>query len=306
MQKLEAYKNLNLNTENDVFEYMIRNLKETIATASYFVDFEKAKRYVKDIEIELNLLDYLIGKENVQKELYTLITKYPNVVKTLPILIAKREHVIKVLVTDDNKIKDKIYSFLEKQRYTEQEKNEIVEFCDKSGLLDMFKSKQIKSVIDYVLGVEVGLDSNARKNRTGKLMEKLIETFIKELCEKHGYKYLIQANSHKIQKEFNIKVNVDKSDRQFDFVILKDNKLYVIETNFYTGGGSKLKSVAGEFRAVDSFMKTSNQDVTFMWITDGIGWNTAKRPLREAFNSIDHVLNIQLIEDGIFEQIIKE
>lgn len=305
MQKLELYKGLNLKTEDEVFEYIIKNLKNTICSFDFFVDFEKVLRHVKDIEIELNMLDYLIGKQDIQKELYTLITKYPNVVRTIPILIATRESRFKIVLNVDSKIKDKIYSFENKKEYTEEDKKEIIEFVEKSGVLELFKNNQIKSVIDYVFGVEVGLDSNARKNRTGKLMEKLIEVFIKDLCLKNGYKYLIQANSNKIEKEFNKKIVVDKSDRQFDFAILNKDKLYVIETNFYNAGGSKLKSVAGEFRAVDNFMKNSNKDVTFMWITDGIGWNTAKRPLREAFESIDNILTIQMIEDGILEQIIK-
>lgn len=300
------YKKLGLNTEDEVFNYMIKNFKKTIATPNYFVDFEKVKKHVKDIEIELNLLNYLVGKENVQKELYRLITKYPKVVKTLPILIAKRQCEIRVLITADNTIKDEIYNFTNKSEYTEQDKYEIVEFFDQSGLLDMFGNKQIKSVVDYVLGVESGLDSHARKNRTGYTMEALIENFIKTMCNKYGYKYITQANSNKIQREFNKEISVDKSDRTFDFVLLKNNKLYIIETNFYGSQGSKLKATAGEYRVIDSFMKKFNRDVTYMWITDGAGWNTATKPLREAFNSLDYVLNIKLIEDGIFEQILKE
>ena len=306
MQKLELYKGLNLKTEDEVFDYMLDKLKETIASYKYYTDFEKVLKNVKHIEIELNMLDYLIGKENVEEELYKLISKYPQVVSAFPILIAVRSKEIKVTIKNNNIVEILVYNFKKKKEYSENEKKEIIHFLSECGLLELFKSKQIKSVLDYVIGIEVGLDTNARKNRTGKIMENITEYFIKNLCEKYGYRYIAQANSIKIEKEFGKKIIVDKSDRQFDFAILSQDKLYVIETNFFNSNGSKLKSVCGEFKSVNIFMKEKNIGVEYLWITDGLGWRASKKPLREAYESIDHILTIQMIEDGILEQIIKQ
>ena len=97
---------------------------------------------------------------------------------------------------------------------------------------------------------------------------------------------------------------VDKSSRRYDFAVHNGQSLYLIETNFYGGGGSKLKATAGEYKALQDYLRKSGH--TFIWITDGLGWKTTIRPLEEAFNHIDFVLNLAFVESGVLEHIIKE
>lgn len=170
-------------------------------------------------------------------------------------------------------------------------------------MINLFKKDGIKNLVDYVIGVEVGLDSNGRKNRGGALMEKIVESYIKKLCVENGFKYLSQARSTEIKTKWGIEVKVDKSERSFDFAVYnsKNKKIKLIEINFYNGGGSKLKAVCGEFK--DLYRELKKQDIDFIWITDGLGWNTTKRPLEETYNNNDYVFNLSMLEEGILSKL---
>ena len=134
-------------------------------------------------------------------------------------------------------------------------------------------------------------------------MEKLIEIYVKAICDKHGFSYISNATAASIKAKFGKDVPTDKSDRRFDFTINTSDNIYLIEVNYYGGGGSKLKSVAGEFKSLFDLIK-SEPNIGFIWITDGLGWHTAKRPLLETFNATDYVMNIKMIENGLLEEIV--
>ncbi|NLT96300.1 MAG: restriction endonuclease [Clostridia bacterium] len=290
---------------DEVFKYLINNMKETIKGWDFFVAWEKVMNNVESFEVVLNILNYLIGKNNIREEFKKLIGRYPEIVEVLPILLALREKSIKVLEPlADNVFNYKEYSFRKKKKYSPEEIETLAEFAEKTGLLAMFENKNIKSVIDYVIGIEVGLDTNARKNRSGTAMETITELFIKKICHINDYHYLSQATPNKIKTSLGYNVSVDKSERSFDFAIDNGHKLYLVETNYYGGGGTKLKSVAGEFTTLFNFIKKENPEHSFIWITDGRGWKTAERPLRESFDKVDYILNLEMVQNGILDDII--
>ena len=173
-----------------------------------------------------------------------------------------------------------------------------------SGLGELIKNKQIKSLPDYCTGVEVGLDSNGRKNRGGTQMEELVESFIAIFCHEHNLDYLTQANSKKIKETWGIDLQVDKSSRIIDFVIYKeqDKKLFFIEVNFYNGGGSKLKSTATEYIEMSRFWK--DQNVEFIWVTDGKGWSNTQNPLKDYFERGNLLINIDMLKNGYLESVV--
>jgi hypothetical protein len=177
------------------------------------------------------------------------------------------------------------------------------EFLEKSGLARLFQKDGVKNLVDYVMGVEVGLDSNGRKNRGGSLMEEITGAFISEFCGKNGYEFMPQAKATNIKSKWGVDVKVDKSQRNFDFAVFnpKNGTLKLFEANFYNGGGSKLKAVCGEFRNLYDELKV--QSIDFIWITDGLGWNTAKRPLEETYNHNEYVFNLEMLEGGILSQL---
>ena len=135
-------------------------------------------------------------------------------------------------------------------------------------------------------------------------MENIIQWHVDELCNESNLN-IFHKLPRKILDIWQIELPIDKSSRQYDFAILnKNNKLILIETNFFSSGGSKLKSVAGEFQALDTFLKEQEIIDSFIWITDGAGWLTAKLPLQEAFISNDYIINTKMIFDGALEEII--
>lgn len=298
MEYVDKYKSMGILSKNAALEYLLSTLKDTIRTYDFFVAWSKVLGNVSQIEVSLNILNSLIGKVDVEQKLRELIKQYPEVVPIIPLLIAVRGKSIKVAELGG----DVEYSFAKKKSYSEEEIDQVVYFAEKSGLLKMISNKSIKNLVDYAIGVEVGLDTNARKNRSGKAMENLTEVYVKDICDNHGFKYLAQATATKIEQQFGKTVAVDKSDRHFDFAIDTGSKLYLMEVNYYSGGGSKLKSVAGEFRNLFDLVK--NEKTGFIWVTDGEGWQTAKRSLSETFDATDYIMNINMIEQGLLEEIL--
>jgi type II restriction enzyme len=308
MKYLDIYKEkINCKNDEDVFQFILSNLKETIRKLDFFVDWRKVFNNINDIAPKLILLNNLFGKDNVKDEFKNIILNYPEVIEVMPILLAIREKQIKALDINsiDNKFNYIVYNFKRCQKLSNDGVEKVVEFADKSGIFNLFINNKISNLIDYVIGIEVGLDSNARKNRIGRIMEDIVEKFIKEICLKYNYRYIKQAKANNIKRFLGYDIIVDEADRKFDFAIDNGKKLFLIEANYFSGGGSKLKSVSGEFISLFNFIKSKTPEHEFIWITDGLGWRDSHRPLREAFDKIDYVLNICMLENGILEEILK-
>ncbi len=293
---------LNLESDDILFTQITSSFKEKgILLWDYFVNWEKVHKNIKPIEKELNLLNVLIGKEDVETEVYNLIKEYPQVIKAFPFLIAFRDTKVSML-SDVTEFLYKDYDF--KHRViTDEDCEDLTTFFMQSGLGDLVKDKRVKNLVDYVTGVEVGLDSNGRKNRGGTMMENIVETFVKSTCDELGYEYMTQANAKKIKTHWNIDIQVDKSSRNLDFAINKNGKLYFIECNFYGGGGSKLKSTATEYVKMNEYWNAQN--ITFIWVTDGAGWKSTLKPLREYFDKADYLLNLEMLKNNIFLNILR-
>ncbi len=257
------------------FETFISQLSETNATLDYFTDFRKTINNVSKIEIKLNQLNYLIGKEDLKIAIDELFEETPKAFEILDILIAVRKN-------KNAKTFNREGDIVLLDSYFESS-DKIYEFIEDTGLGEIFRNKKITNLVDYVLGVEVGLDTNARKNRGGENMSKTVSLFFdnaeifykKEVCS----------------SEFPGITSLGADLKRFDFVIKTKVKTYLIETNFYNSGGSKLNEVA---RAYSELAPKINQytDFEFVWITDGQGWLSAKNKLEEAFSIIPSVYNL--------------
>jgi len=306
LKKLTIYKNLfNCSTANEVFNYFSKTLNDSITYWDYFVNWDKVFGNLQNLEVELNTLNYLIGKDNIEKEFKMLLTRQHSIARLIPLLLACRESDFKILTdfTGGN-LKYENISFNFNAPLSNQDIEKVCRFAYKTNLLELFKTRKIKSIPDYVLGVEVGLDSNGRKNRGGTAMEKIVESLLAPICTKNKLLYMKQATSEKVLEQWGIKLKVDKSNRRFDFAVKRDNKLYLIETNYYSGGGSKLKATAGEYKSLYDFITT--QGHSFIWLTDGLGWRSTLRPLEETFNHIDYTLNLQMVITGILDSILNQ
>lgn len=171
-----------------------------------------------------------------------------------------------------------------------------MEFLEGTGLAELFQSKTINDLVDYVFGVETGLDSNARKNRSGHIMEATVA----RLLDEKGIDYRTEVYS----KEWSILKSVLGDDeKRFDFVIETPSKVYLVEVNFYSSGGSKLNEVARSYSELAPKVN-SVEGFEFVWITDGWGWKSARNKLQEAFSIIPRVYNLASVKDFLAE--IKE
>ena len=283
------------------FNKWLNKFIDSVADWTYYTNFPKVYDNVDSIKIELNLLNSLINSKNIEQDFRNLVEKYPEVLSAVPILLARRGSEIRIV----DKGKDKKFNF-KKINYTV---DDYVNFMDKTGLFDLLSNHIISDLIDYVTGVEVGLDSNARKNRTGTVMENIVESFIVDAGFIRDVNYFKEMRTSEIRDKFGIDLQLEsidesRAEKRFDFVIKGIDIVYAIEVNFYSGGGSKLNETARSYKMLAQ--ETSVIDrFKFIWITDGKGWNTAKRNLEETFDVLDHLYNINDLEEGILNKIIK-
>ncbi len=267
----------------DQFDLFISQLRETNATLDFYCDFPKIAKNVADIEISLNTLNYLIGKEDLRTAVQALWDRDKRVFEVMDILIATRKKDGKKYIDNDGSMHS-IHSLFSSV-------DGVMKFIEGTGLDKVFKNKEVKDLVDYVFGVETGLDTNARKNRSGEITE----TLVARIFDNAGIKYRQQVSS----KEYPaISAVLGADQKVFDFVITSKNKTYLIEVNFYSGGGSKLNEVARSY--TDVAPKVNGvPGFEFVWITDGEGWNSAKNKLEEAFAAIPSIYNLTTISKFI-------
>ena len=275
---------------------------DSIATFSYYVDFKKVYGNVEDIKIELNILNSLIGSKNIKDDFEKIVAKYPETLKCIPILLAVRNTEITVSEAETGRsIK---YDFIKNNMPI----SDYSLFMEKSGLFNLLQNHLIGSLVDYVTGVETGLDSNGRKNRGGHLMEDLVESFIKKAGFIKDKNYFKEMYIHEISNKWRIDLsaisNQGKMEKRFDFVIKTDKQIYAIETNFYSGGGSKLNETARSYKTLAQEADTID-GLTFVWFTDGSGWQSARHNLEETFDVMEHIYSINDMENGIMEILFK-
>jgi type II restriction enzyme len=277
---------MNAHTKEE-FDIFISQLIETNASLDFFSDFKKIDENVEKISIKLNQLNYLIGKTDMESAVHELWNENPKVFDVLDILIAIR-------TSDKKKVLDKNGNIhLIEEFFTSPEG--VIDYIHDTGLRNVLQNKMITNLVDYVFGVETGLDTNARKNRSGHIMEHRIADL---LGANHiNFRQEVQSSEF---KEMDV---LGEDLKRFDFVVKTSAKTYLIEVNFYSGGGSKLNEVA---RSYSDLAPKINQNPAFefVWITDGAGWLSAKNKLEEAYYIIPSVYNLTNI--GSFINRLKE
>lgn len=282
------------------FNNWFNQFKRSISDYNYYVDFQKVYGKVESIKIELNILNSLIGSSNIENDFDNLLTKYPEILKCIPLLLAVRENEIRAMDSDG----EFIYNFKKMNHTVEEYKT----FMRKTGLFDLISKHIINNLVDYATGVEVGLDSNGRKNRGGHLMENLVESYIIKAGLVKGETYFKEMYLSEIERRWNIDLsslsNNGEARKRFDFVIKANNVVYAIETNFYASSGSKLNETARSYKMLAHESKAIN-GFAFVWFTDGVGWKSAKNNLKETFDSLENIYNITDLENGIIETLIK-
>ena len=278
------------------FVEWLGTFKDNISDYKYYINFDKVYKNVEENKVEFNMLNSLLGSKNIEEDFINLVTKYPEVLKCIPILLAVRNMEIPAM--------DEEGAFIYNFKKMNQSLEQYIVFMNKTGLFDLLANRGVTNIIDFVLGVETGLDSNGRKNRGGHLMEDLIEGYLKsEVVEYYKEMYLKD-----VEEKWGVNLsslsNNGKSAKRFDFVVKTKNMIYGIETNFYTSGGSKLNETARSYKMIAEECKNI-QGFKFVWFTDGKGWTSAKKNLEETFDVLDSMYNINDVENGVMNKLFK-
>lgn len=271
------------------FNKWLSGFRDSISNYTYYVNFDKVYRNVDAIKIELNILNSLIGSKNIENDFEELVNKYPETLKCVPVLLAVRANEIYAIDGDG----EFTYNFKNPNLTIEQYKV----FMRKTGLFDLIANHVVNNLVDYATGVETGLDSNGRKNRGGHLMENLVESYIQKAGFIKDSTYYKEMYIHEITEKWDIDLsaisNQGKMEKRFDFVIKTDNMIYGIETNFYASSGSKLNETARSYKQISQEVETID-GFTFVWFTDGKGWNSAKNNLEETFDVMKHIITLMI------------
>ena len=267
------------------FNKFMSQLQETNQTLDFFCDFDKIAANVDNIKLSLCMLNSMIGTTDLRRSVETIWNRDRSAFSVMDILIAVRSEGKKVVLNSagDCIILDRLFTSIDG----------VMEYLEGTGLADLFRQKKINDLVDYVFGIETGLDSNARKNRSGHVMEGMVASILK----KNGIKFRQEVYSTEWP---NLQRVLGDDEKRFDFVIQTPKKTYLIEVNFYSGGGSKLNEVARSYSDIAPKIN-SVPGFEFVWITDGIGWKSAKNKLQEAYSIIPSIYNLTSIKDFIQE-----
>ena len=265
------------------FSTFMSQLKDTNQTLDFFCDFDKIHNNVENIKLSLCMLNSLIGTTDLRSAVETIWRRDKSAFNVMDILIAVRSEGKKKVLNSLGKcvILNSLFNSVDG----------VIEFLEDTGLAEVLQSQKITNLVDYVFGVETGLDTNARKNRSGHVMEDVVA----EIFDNNNIEYRKEVYSSEWTE---MTQALGDDEKRFDFVIETPQKIYLIEVNFYSGGGSKLNEVA---RAYSDIAPKINavEGFEFVWITDGVGWNSAKNKLQEAFNIIPSIYNLTSIYNFI-------
>ncbi len=280
------------------FDEWLSKFRASISGYDYYIDFDKVVRNVDEIKVELNILNSLIGSKDIENDFEKIVTKYPETLACIPLLLAVRGNEIYAQDEDGAFL----YNFKQMNYSVEQYKV----FMKKTGLFDMIQNHLVNNLVDYALGVETGLDSNGRKNRGGHQMEDLVEKYIAAAGFVRDETYFKEMYISDIEKKWGLDLSNlssdGKSTKRFDFVVKTEKMVYGIETNFYASGGSKLNETARSYELISQHAEKID-GFTFVWFTDGIGWKSARGNLRETFEVMDMIYNIDDMENGVIDKV---
>lgn len=294
--------------KNKDFNAWLSTFRDTIANYTYYVDFDAVYRNLDRVKVELNIMNSLVGKKNIEEDFVKLLKRYPEILKVIPILIAKREK--EIFCQDSNggityDFNVKYFEDVCVQPNSHKFYNEICYFMRETGLFELISNRVINNLVDYVLGVEAGLSSNGRKNRGGHLMEDLVESFIQKAGFIKDVSYYKEMRLSDLEKITGLNLsslsNDGKTVKRFDYVIISDKCVYACECNFYASSGSKLNETARSYKTL-ALESKEIKGFKFVWFTDGIGWMSAKNNLRETCDVLDTIYNIKELEEGVLEE----
>jgi type II restriction enzyme len=305
MKPLPTYSGLGLETPDEVFEYLVTTFHDNLREWDYFVNWSKAFENTGQVSELVEKWDQLIGVPDFNESFRSLLTEHPELSTTIPSLIVRDGSGTArfSIVTENPNWREGLRNFdFSLPAMSEGDVELALEFVSKSGLRRIFEDGGVSRVRDFLLGAEAGVDSHGRKNRGGNAMTHIVTKVLEDHCNDGGFELAREVSPNAISNMWGVDLSSLNPNRRFDFAMMRDGRVFVVEVNAYGGGGSKLKATAAEYIGLQAEIQDS--PVIFVWITEGAGWRSTRRPLRKAFDSIDHVLNLRLIEHGALDDVL--
>ena len=273
------YSKLGYSSLDEFSNDFLNTLLQSNHTYDFYVNWDKVYDNLKNHVVEISILNSLnkVPPNEVESKFREIIVKYPEVVPLLPLILAIRNKKVPIFNVEDKS--SKIINFSRNGFDTE----EIVEFSIKTGLLNLFNN--IDDLYSYLVGTEVGLDTNARKNRSGHIFEDAVGTLLQEkITNREGF-YIVKEDDN---------VDIERNKR-FDYVIYKNNiPRIVFECNFYNSTGSKPIEVAHAYANLQEDIDKTN--LVFIWVTDGFGWKKMLSSLLNAGENIEFIVNYHQLD----------
>ena len=282
------YSKMGYSSLEEYSDDFLNTLLETNHTYEFYVNWEKVYNNLENKVVEISILNSLnkVPANELESKFRDIIVKYSEVVPLLPLILAIRNKKVPIFNVEDKS--SKIINFSKKGFNVD----EIVEFSVKTGLLNLFNN--IDDLYSYLVGTEVGLDTNARKNRSGTIFEDAVGTLLEEKIRNlEGF--------HIVKEDDDVDIHRNK---RFDYAIYKNNiPKIVFECNFYNSTGSKPIEVAHAYANLQTDIDNAN--LLFIWVTDGQGWNKMFSTLMNVAEEIEFIVNYTML-DNLLDDILAD
>lgn len=273
------YSGLGYSSFDKYFDDFLDTLLTSNHTYEFFVNWKKVYNNLENHVVEISILNSLnkVSENDLKTKFRQILSNYPEVVPILPTILAVRDKKLSIFSVED---KSSILIDFSKENF---DLDEIFEFSIKTGLLDLFNN--IDDLYSYLVGTEVGLDTNGRKNRSGHIFEDAVGSLLEE-------KIKDKSNYHIGKEEFNDNI---KRNKRFDYIIYENHvPKYLLECNFYNSTGSKPIEVAHAYADLQKDVDDAN--LTFIWVTDGQGWKKMISSLKEVADGIEFIVNYSMLD----------
>lgn len=297
--KYNVFKYLNMSPQEKV-DFFLETRSSISHVASYWINFDNVQKNIQLYdEPDLYTLDYLIGKN--EEEIKQFFRTRPHLLLMVPKLLGIRDDKLEKKKTflKVQEIDGEI--FLNFKEIDLENLEKYIEFLYDSGLLWVFKKGVRKSIHDYAVGLEAGMDSNGRKNRSGKAGEAFLEEVLENIAKERNWLHYGQTTGDDAKKLYGVDLGEEFQNRKFDGSLYNSerSKLYLFEVNNFNSNGSKMKASATEFKDLHSRFSRTNHE--FIYITDGRGWDSDKSHLKEAMEYIGKVFNYNMVKSGYLD-----
>lgn len=278
------------------FNSWLETFSETLAGWDYYSDFDKAYSNIDKKKEQIEKLKSLVNSNDIKGDFANLIAADPDILELIPGLLAKRGDTIQIMDDDGT---ERVFYF----DTTRNTIDDYLLFMEKTHLFELLE--HVSNLDDYLLGIEIGMDTNARKNRTGSKMEEIVAHHLKDA----HLDFKAEMTKEQIEREYGLDLsaitNEQTADKRFDFVFEYRGEVFALECNFYSGGGSKLNETARSYKML--YLQSKDiEHFHFIWVTDGQGWHSAKNNLRETYEVMDLIFNLNDLKNRTLDSYLDE